>query len=251
VERGHRGPADGLKEHGAAHGAPTIAAMSHQAEPAEVNQSESRVVESVTVYCASSPHVHRDYFDLAESFGRHLAESGRRLVYGGGSLGLMGAVSTACRAAGGHVTGVITERLRDAEQLAEENDENIVVQTMRERKRILESRGDAFVIMPGGLGTLEEFFEILVGRLLGEHAKPVILLDPPDPTHPEMRSYFTPLRVMVDHMIDNGFAKKEAWMLATVCEQPADAIAALDTSSVGAPALDRRIIPATPLTDRT
>jgi len=182
--------------------------MSHQADPSSVSATEGRPVEAVTVYCASSPHIHKDYFTVASTLGRLLGESGRRLVYGGGSLGLMGAVSRACRDAGGHVTGIITENLRDAELLDPDNQENIVVPTMRERKQILESRGHAFVIMPGGLGTLEEFFEILVGRLLGEHAKPVILIDPPDPTHEESHSFFTPLRVMMDHMIENGFAKR-------------------------------------------
>ena len=226
--------------------------MSHQADPSPALATERRPVESVTVFCSSSPHVHEDYFAVADTFGRLLGASGRRLVYGGGSLGLMGAVSKACRNAGGHVTGIITEKLRDAELLDPDNQENIVVETMRERKRILESKGDAFVIMPGGLGTLEEFFEILVGRLLGEHAKPVILLDPPDPTHPESLSFFTPLRVMVDHMIDNGFAQREAWDLVTVCEQPEDVIACLDaTSHVGAPRLNSDMIPSAPMPDQS
>ena len=226
--------------------------MSHQADPSSALATERRLVESVTVFCASSPHVHEDYFAVADTFGRLLGKSGRSLVYGGGALGLMGAVSKACRNAGGHVTGIITEKLRNAELLDPDNQENIVVETMRERKRILESKGDAFVIMPGGLGTLEEFFEILVGRLLGEHAKPVILLDPPDPTHPESHSFFTPLHVMVDHMIDNGFAKREAWSLATVCEQPEDVIACLDaTPHAGAPRLNSGMIPSAPVPDQS
>lgn len=226
--------------------------MSHQADPSSAPKTANRPIESVTVYCASSPHIHEDYFNVASTLGRMLGESDRRLVYGGGSLGLMGAVSKACRAAGGHVTGIITENLRNAELLDEDNQENVVVKTMRERKRILESRGDAFVIMPGGLGTLEEFFEILVGRLLGEHAKPVIMLDPPDPAHPESHSFFTPLRVMIDHMIDNGFAKREAWNLATICETPDAVIEFLDSvNHAGAPALDPSLIPAAPVPDES
>ena len=226
--------------------------MSHQADLSSVSASDGRPVESVTVYCASSPHIHEDYFKLADEFGRRLGESGRRLVYGGGSLGLMGAVSKACRNAGGHVTGIITENLRNAELLDPDNQENIVVETMRERKRILEAKGDAFVIMPGGLGTLEEFFEILVGRLLGEHAKPVILLDPPDPTHPESHSFFTPLRMMVEHMIDNGFAKRQAWSLATICETPADVITRLDAvNHAQMPMLNSSLIPSAPMPNQT
>ncbi len=226
--------------------------MSHQANPADAPTQQRRPIESVTVYCASSPHIHEDFFKVADSFGRLLGGSGRRLVYGGGSLGLMGEVSKACRSAGGAVTGIITERLRDAELLDEDNDENIVVPTMRERKQLLESRGDAFVIMPGGLGTLEEFFEILVGRLLGEHAKPVILLDPPDPTHPESHSFFTPLRVMIDRMIESGFAKREAWNLASACATPEAVIELLDAAShAGEPALDPSMIPAGPLPEQS
>lgn len=226
--------------------------MSHQADPSAAAPTDRRPVESVTVYCASSPHIHEDYFNVADELGQLLGQSGRRLVYGGGSLGLMGAVSKACRNAGGHVTGVITTNLRDAELLDPDNQENIVVETMRERKQILEIRGDAFVIMPGGLGTLEEFFEILVGRLLGEHAKPVILLDPPDPAHPESHSFFTPLRVMIDHMIDNGFAKREAWDLATVCERPIEVIEHLNVvNHAGAPKLNSTFIPSSPLPDQS
>jgi hypothetical protein len=222
--------------------------MSHQADPSNAPAIVRRPIESVTVYCASSPHIHADYFKVADRLGSLLGAGGRRLVYGGGSLGLMGAVSKACRKAGGQVTGIITENLRNAELLDPDNQENIVVPTMRERKKLLEARGDAFVIMPGGLGTLEEFFEILVGRLLGEHAKPVIMLDPPDPTHPESHSFFTPLRVMIDHMIDNGFAKREAWALATVCERPEDVIRRLDESQLApAPMLDPRVIPSSPM----
>ncbi len=226
--------------------------MSHQADPASAPSAENRPIESVTVYCASSPHIHEDYFVVAKTLGRLLGESSRRLVYGGGSLGLMGAVSKSCRAAGGHVTGVITENLRNAELLDLDNQENIVVPTMRERKQILEARGDAFVIMPGGLGTLEEFFEILVGRLLGEHAKPVIMLDPPDPTHPESHSFFTPLRVMIDHMIDNGFAKREAWNLATICETPEEVIEQLNSANhAGIPSLNSDLIPSTPMPEQS
>ncbi|MCB9849009.1 MAG: TIGR00730 family Rossman fold protein [Phycisphaeraceae bacterium] len=210
--------------------------------------ADRRPIESVTVYCASSPHIHADYFKVAREFGTLLGASGRRLVYGGGSLGLMGEISRACRAAGGQVTGIITERLRDAELLDPDNHENIVVPTMRERKRLLEARGDAFVIMPGGLGTLEEFFEILVGRLLGEHAKQVILLDPLDPTHPESRTFFTPLRVMIDHMIDNGFAKREAWNLAAVCESPRSVLTRLDEAAPASePTMNNSFIPAAPM----
>lgn len=185
-------------------------------------------ISSVTVYCSSSATLAPEYLDVAERFGRGLAESSRSLVYGGGSVGLMGAVARATRAAGGHVTGVITERLRDAELLDLDNDENIVVRTMRERKALLEERGDAIVVLPGGVGTLEEFFEILVGRLLGEHDKPILVVDAPDPRHPEDVGYYQPLFDMFEHMIDSGFAKPGVRELFSICRSPEQAIEELD-----------------------
>lgn len=158
------------------------------------------------MYCSAREAIDRAHFLQAARLGELLALSGRRLVYGGGSVGLMGAMARACRAKGGRVTGVITERLRAAEVMDETNEESIVVRTMRERKAILEARGDAMIVLPGGLGTMEEFFEILVGRHLGEHDKPIILVNPPDPVHPGERGYYTPLLAMIDHMIEGGFA---------------------------------------------
>lgn len=168
--------------------------------------------------------MHPAYLACAERFGRLLAETDRSLVYGAGRVGLMGALARGCRAGGGRVVGVITQRLRDAEQMDPENDENIVVRTMRERKALLEAWGDALVILPGGLGTLEEFFEALVGRVLGEHTKPIVMIDPPDPHHPEERGYYDPLLRMIDHMVDASFMHREAMRLLHVVRDPEDAI---------------------------
>jgi len=191
--------------------------------------SPRQTIQAVTVYCSSSATLAPEYHDVAERFGRALAETGRSLIYGGGSVGLMGAVARQARAAGGHVTGIITERLRDAEMLDLDNQENIVVETMRERKALLENRGDAIVVLPGGVGTLEEFFEILVGRLLGEHAKTILVVDAPDPRHPEDIGYYQPLFDMFDHMIDSGFARNGIRDLFTVCRTPEQAIAELES----------------------
>lgn len=183
-------------------------------------------MRSVTVYCSSSNDLHQEYMGLARDIGAGLARSGRALVYGGGCVGLMGAAAQACRNSGGRVIGIITERLRQAEQLDEANDENIVVKTMRERKALLESRGDAMLVLPGGLGTLEEFFEILVGRLLGEHAKPIIVVNSPDPDAPGR--YYDPLLAMFDHMIRSRFARAGVLSLFDVCDTPQEALARLD-----------------------
>ena len=129
-------------------------------------------IERVTVYCSSSTYLDSAYVEATRDLATALAYSGRTLVYGGGKRGLMGALSHAWRKAGGRVEGIITERLREAEQMDTENDEIVVVDSMRQRKAIMEERGDAFVILPGGLGTLEEFTEILVGRLWASTTSP-------------------------------------------------------------------------------
>ncbi|MHC4976375.1 MAG: LOG family protein [Planctomycetota bacterium] len=194
--------------------------------------SKSRSIKSVTLYCAASPNVDSAYLEVARVFGEGLARTGRSLIYGGGAIGLMGAASKGCRAHGGRVVGIITNRLRDAEQLDHENSENIVVRTMRERKAMLEAWGDALVILPGGIGTLEEFFEVFVGRLLGEHDKPLVLVDPPDPFHPEERGYFDPLLRMLEHMIDSQFMKRQALELLHICHSAESAITTLDQIEV-------------------
>lgn len=200
-------------------------------------------IRSVTVYCSASESLHESYYDVARELGEGLARSGRKLVYGGGSVGMMGRLARACRDAGGHVTGIITERLRLAEQLDTKNQENIIVSTMRERKALLEANGDAIVVLPGGLGTLEEFFEILVGRLLGEHDKPIILLNADDPNDQRRASdrYYDPLLSMFDHLIENRFAQPGVRELFDVCDSPASALAALDLYAAQSPsgAIDR------------
>lgn len=187
-------------------------------------------IRAVTVYCSSSASLHPSYYDAARELGEGLARRGLGLVYGGGKAGMMGAVARACRDGGGRVTGIITERLCIAEQFDEDNHESIVVRTMRERKALLEARGDAIAVLPGGLGTMEEFFEIVVGRLLGEHDMPIVLVNLDDPGSPGR--FFDPLVSLIEHMIAGGFARPGIRDLFHVSESIADALAWLD----GAPA---------------
>ncbi len=208
--------------------------------------SIDRPYPNVTVYLSSSESLHPAYRTMARDFGSRLARTGRTLVYGGGGVGLMGEVARAFRAQGGHVVGIITERLRDAEQMDPDNHETIVVTTMRERKRLLELRGDAFVILPGGLGTLEEFFEILVGRLLGEHDKPIIILNADDP-EPELPGnppgrFYAALLDMIDQLIASRFASPGVRSLFSVCDTPEEVVALLDEPSrLAAPSAEVRI----------
>lgn len=219
-------------------------------------------LRAVTIYCSSSNSLHPEFFGAARELGERLARSGRTMVYGGGRVGLMGEAARACRAAGGRVVGVITQTLRDAEQMDPDNDENIIVDTMRERKRIMEQRCDAMMVLPGGLGTMEEFFEVLVGRLLGEHDKPIIIVNQADPNHQHTDQaaaealsaarhpgrppgFYDPLLSMIDHMIDNRFAKAGVKSLFSVRDTPAEAVALLDEleRAPAAPTDRRRLVP--------
>jgi uncharacterized protein (TIGR00730 family) len=159
-------------------------------------------IKSVTVYCSSSRDVAPAYFDAAAELGRAIACEGWHLVYGGNDCGCMGALAHAARAAGGKVVGITPQLLVDNGIADEKRDELIVTPTMRERKALLESRGDAFVTLPGGLGTLEEIFEVLVAKSLGYHAKPIVLLN--------IAGFYDPLLAMLDHGLEQKFIRPKA-----------------------------------------
>ena len=159
------------------------------------------MISSVTVFCGSSDVVEEKYFAAARELGEKLVRRGWRLVYGGGSVGLMGALATAVRAHGGHVTGVIPKTLLDLGVGDRSVSELIVTDGLRDRKAIMDERGDAFVALPGGLGTLEEVLEALTLKQLGYHRKPVAVLD--------LDGYFDPLWGQIQRGIDTGFIKPE------------------------------------------
>lgn len=131
----------------------------------------------IGVYCASGP-VASQYLSLATEVGEAIGQRGWSLVSGGGRVSMMGAAAAAVRARGGHTLGVIPQALVDREVADTEADELVVVETMRERKALMEAHADAFLTLPGGLGTLEELFEVWTAGYLGMHVKPVVLLDP-------------------------------------------------------------------------
>ena len=157
-------------------------------------------IEAVTVYSSSSKAVAAVYFDAAEQLGRGIARRGWKLVYGGNSVGLMGKLADAARAGGGRVIGITPKLLVDKGIADEKCDELVVTESMRERKRALEERGDAFITLPGGIGTFEEIFEILVGRSLGYHDKPIVLLN--------VNGYYDPLLAMMDHAVRERFIRE-------------------------------------------
>lgn len=154
-------------------------------------------MKSITVYCSASTGLEPIYYETAERVGRAIAERGIELVYGGGGIGLMGSVARSCKAAGGRVTGVITEHLLTMEQGWSGCDELLVVPTMRERKHGMIERAEGFLVLPGGIGTYEEFFEVLVGRLLEEHPHPIGILND--------QNYFEPLVSILEHGIEHRF----------------------------------------------
>src|SRR5687767_14574650 len=165
-------------------------------------------IRSVTVYCSSSNHVPPVYFRAATELGAAIANHGWNLVYGGNAVGCMGALADAARAAGGKVIGITPRALVDKGIADERCDELIITDSMRERKHLLEQRGDAFCVLPGGIGTFEEFFEILVGRQLGYHDKPIVLLN--------VNDYYTPLLAFLAHGLAERFLRPDALALAHV-----------------------------------
>jgi uncharacterized protein (TIGR00730 family) len=174
--------------------------------------------KSVCLFCGSSETVHPEYLAAARAFGEQTAQQGWRLVYGGGGVGLMGASARAAHAAGGRVLGVMPGFLRSRERLFDEV-ETLVVPSMHERKTIMYDQSDAFVVAPGGVGTLEEAIEVLSWKRLDLHAKPVVFLN--------LNGFWDALLAVMDHSIEEGMTPasfKHAWI---VCDTVSEAIEAV------------------------
>lgn len=154
---------------------------------------------AVCVFCSSSERIDPAYVDLAGAVGTELARRGHTLVSGGGSVSCMGAVARAARAGGAVTVGVIPRTLVDLEVADHDADELVVTADMRTRKAVMDERADAFLTLPGGLGTLEELLEIWVARTLAMHGKPVVVLDPD--------GVFDALRAQVDQLTERGFVR--------------------------------------------
>jgi uncharacterized protein (TIGR00730 family) len=155
---------------------------------------------SVCVYCASADAANPAYLVAAEQFGAILAKSGVRLVYGGGGIGLMGACARGAFRAGGKVLGIMPAFLQDRERVYDEV-ETVIVESMHERKAIMFERSDAFAVLPGGIGTLEEVVELMSWRRLGLHSKPIVFLSPD--------GFWDPLFRLIDHTIEQNLTP--AW----------------------------------------
>ena len=155
-------------------------------------------IRRVCVYCGSAGAVDRRYREAARELGTALAGAGIELVFGGGRIGLMGVLADAALAAGGKVVGVIPDGCATPSWRTRSASELVITGSMHERKRVMAERADAFAVLPGGIGTLDEMFEIVTWRQLGLHDKPIFLVD--------IDEYWQPLRALLDHVDAQGFA---------------------------------------------
>lgn len=169
-------------------------------------------MQRVCVYLGSKAGSRPEFSTAAVALGRAIAQSKLELVYGAGAVGLMGVLARACAEAGGRVIGVIPKRLIDLEGVEGQVGEVSVVDNMHQRKAEMAHLADAFIAMPGGLGTLEEFFETLTWAQLGYHDKPIAVLN--------VSGYFDPLLAFLDHTVSQGFVSKAHRHLFTVDDDP-------------------------------
>lgn len=185
-------------------------------------------LRSICVFCGASPGVNPLYRETAEALGRHIGERGLRLVYGGGAVGLMGVVADAAMAAGGEVIGIIPHSLERSEIGHRGLTRLEVVDGMHARKARMAELSDAFMALPGGLGTLEELFEVWTWGQLGYHAKPLGLLD--------VNGFYDKLSLFLDHLVDEGFVRAPHREMLQRGASPAELLANLENWQPLAPA---------------
>jgi uncharacterized protein (TIGR00730 family) len=176
-------------------------------------------IKALCVYCGSSGAVATAYRKAASELGASLANAGIETVFGGGRVGLMGLVADAALAGGGRVTGIIPARLRDAELAHQGVSELVIVENMHERKRLMAERADAFAVLPGGIGTLDETFEMLSWKQLGLHDKPIYIVN--------IDGYWTTLHTLLDDIVVRGFAPARTRRLLQIVPTIAELMTAL------------------------
>jgi uncharacterized protein (TIGR00730 family) len=174
---------------------------------------------AVCVFCASSTTLDQRWLDLAHDAGLELAARGHTLVSGGGRVGMMGSVAAGARAGGAHTLGIIPQSLVDLEVADSSADELIVTADMGSRKELMIDRADAFIVLPGGLGTLDELFEVWTTAVLRVHSKPVVVLD--------VDGFYAGLLAWLATLAPGGFARGEAFDLLTVVDSVDAALDAL------------------------
>ena len=192
-------------------------------------------IKTVCVYCGSGPGTNPRFVEAAIAFGKTLAEDGIRLVYGGGSIGLMGAVAKSVLDHGGAVTGIIPEFLTGRENALKRVQQLIVTPDMHERKRLMFEHSDAFVALPGGIGTLEELVEQLTWQQLGRHTKPVLLAN--------IDGFWEPLLALLAHMRETEFIRPNLQVDILKAEQVEDILPRLRAAAALAPAGTQEMVP--------
>jgi hypothetical protein len=184
-------------------------------------------IRTICVYCGSGPGTNPRFVEAAKAFGKLLAENDIRLVYGGGSIGLMGAVATSALDHGGSVTGIIPDFLTARENALTRVQEMVVTPDMHERKRLMFERSDAFVALPGGIGTLEELVEQLTWKQLGRHTKPVLLAN--------IDGFWEPLLALLSHMRATEFIRPSLSVDILKAERVEDILPRLRAAASRAP----------------
>ncbi|MCV6598386.1 MAG: TIGR00730 family Rossman fold protein [Mangrovicoccus sp.] len=174
---------------------------------------------SICVYCGSRDGVETSYGEAAEALGTAIASEGCRLVYGAGDVGLMGRVARAAQTAGGTTFGVIPAHLVAREVAKHDLTTMVVTETMHERKKVMVMNADAIAVLPGGAGTLDEFFEVLTWRQLGLHSKPIVVIN--------LDGFWDPLLAMIEHIVASGFAEASLKDFVTVVDSVEAAMPAL------------------------
>ncbi|MFC4174597.1 TIGR00730 family Rossman fold protein [Microvirga sp. GCM10011540] len=180
-------------------------------------------IKSICVYCGSGFGDEPVFAENAAALGRAMAEQGIRLVYGGGNVGLMGTVAQSALDHGGYVTGIIPDFLKSREKLLDDVQETIVVPDMHTRKRLMFEKADAFVALPGGIGTLEELVEQMTWAQLGRHTKPILLLS--------TNGFWKPLLTLFAHMREQGFIRPGLELNYLVAERVEEVIPMLEASA--------------------
>jgi len=192
-------------------------------------------INAICVYCASGPGTNPAFVAAARSFGRILAENGVRLVYGGGSIGLMGALAESVLDHGGQVTGVIPDFLVARELMLQRAQERIITRDMHERKRIMFERADAFVALPGGIGTLEELVEQLTWAQLGRHRKPMLIAN--------IERFWDPLCALLDHMRKLEFIRAGLTFNLLMAERVEDILPRIIEAAKAIPETEKEMAP--------
>jgi len=192
-------------------------------------------IKTVCVYCGSGPGTNPQFVESARTLGKIFAESGVGLVYGGGSVGLMGAIATSVLDHGGKVTGIIPDFLTSRENALARAQELIVTPDMHERKRLMFERADAFVALPGGVGTLEELVEQLTWQQLGRHTKPVLLAN--------IDGFWEPLFALLAHMKATEFIRPTLEVNILKAERVEDILPRLRSAAISAAGKPKELAP--------